>query len=101
KPQFLTVLRGLYAAFPDWHYDHDPPVGGAGCYTVRWRQGGTHTGTFAFPGSAPIPATGKKVQIPEQAFHYEIRDDKIIRIEPGAVPGGAPGGIRAQLENIP
>ncbi len=25
KEQFLSMLRALYAGFPDWHYDHDEP----------------------------------------------------------------------------
>jgi len=25
QEQFLQMLQALYAGFPDWHYDHDPP----------------------------------------------------------------------------
>ena len=44
KERFLAFLRSLYAAFPDWHYDHDGPELQADEIAVRWRQGGTHTG---------------------------------------------------------
>src|ERR1700694_929857 len=30
KEQFLNFLRALYAAFPDWHYEHDEPALRAG-----------------------------------------------------------------------
>jgi hypothetical protein len=55
KEEFLQMLRALYAGFPDWHYNHDEPEWRDDVIAIRWRQGGTHTGTFAGPGLAPIP----------------------------------------------
>jgi hypothetical protein len=97
KEQFLGLLRALYAGFPDWHYDHDPPERRGDAIAVRWRQGGTHTGTFAWPGLAPIPATGRLVRIPEHFFFYRVRDDRLVEIRPEPVPGGAPQGILEQI----
>lgn len=97
KNQFLQMLRALYAGFPDWHYDHGEPEVRGEMIAVKWRQGGTHTGTFVLPGSAPILATGKQVQIPEHHFFYRLRDDKIVEIRPEPVPGGAPRGILEQI----
>ncbi len=98
KQQFLAFLTALYAAFPDWHYDHDPPAARAdGSIAVRWRQKGTHTGTLALPGRLPMPATGKAVVIPEQFFFYGVAGEQIVSIRPDPIPGGAPGGILAQL----
>src|SRR5437879_2491048 len=70
KEEFLGFLRALYAGFPDWHYEHDVPEFQADVIAVKWRQGGTHTATFAVPGLAPIPATGRHVLIPEHYFFY-------------------------------
>ena len=97
KERFLQMLRALYAGFPDWHYEHDPPQWRDGTVTVRWRQRGTHTGGFALPGLSPIAPTGKSVQIPEQHFFYTVRGDKIVAIRPEAIPGGAPAGILQQI----
>jgi predicted ester cyclase len=97
KTQFLRMLRALYAAFPNWHYDHDPPEVRGGVIAVRWRQGGTHTGTFALPGTPPVPPTGRTVTIPEHFFFYTVRGDSIATIEPEPVPGGAPRGILEQI----
>jgi predicted ester cyclase len=97
KGQFLQMLRALYAGFPDWHYQHGPPELREGMIAVKWRQAGTHTGTFALPGIEPVPATGRKVQIPEHFFFYVVRGDKITEIRPEAVRGGAPGGILEQI----
>ena len=97
RDQFLQMLRALYAAFPDWHYENDPPELRGEGVAVKWRQGGTHTGTFALPDFKPVPPTGRRVQIPEQYFFYAVRGGKIARIRPDAVRGGAPGGILEQI----
>jgi predicted ester cyclase len=97
KGQFLQMLRALYAAFPDWHYDHDPPELRDAVVAVRWRQGGTHTGTWVMPGMGAVPATGKSVQVPAQDFLYSVRDGQIVEIRPTVVRGGAPGGILEQI----
>ncbi|MGF1579615.1 MAG: ester cyclase [Gemmataceae bacterium] len=97
KQQFLAMLRAIYSAFPDWAYDHDRPEIREDGIAIRWRQGGTHTGTLSLPGIESISATGKSVQIPEQYFYYKIADGLIIEIRPEPVAGGAPGGIFAQI----
>ena len=97
KAQFLAMLRAFYSAFPDWRYDHDPPEERDGILAVKWRQGGTHTGTLALPGLEPVAATRRSVKIPEQRFFYTIRGDRIARIRPDPIPGGAPRGILEQI----
>ena len=97
KGQFLQMLRALYAAFPDWRYDHDEPEWHGDVIAVRWRQGGTHTDTFALPGLDPIPATSRRVTIPAQQFFYRVRSGEIAEIRPDPIPGGAPRGILEQL----
>jgi predicted ester cyclase len=97
KERFLDMLRALYAAFPDWTYRHDAPVWQDGRIAVKWRQNGTHTGSFALPGLAPIRPTGKAVTISEQQFFYLVADNRIVEIQPDPVPDGAPGGILKQI----
>jgi SnoaL-like domain len=98
KPQFLAFLRALYAGFPDWRYDHDPPrpLADRGI-AVRWRQGGTHTQTLALPGFDAVRATGRTVTIPAHDFFYRVAGDLIVEIRPDPVPGGAPRGIFEQI----
>jgi NADPH2:quinone reductase len=97
RAQFLAMLQALYAGFPDWAYDHDPPECRADGIVVKWRQGGTHTGTLALPGLPEVRPTGRRVQIPKQDFFYRVRGGKIAEIRPGPVPGGAPWGVLEQL----
>ena len=97
KQRFLTFLHALYAAFPDWHYDHDEPEWRSDHIAIKWRQSGTHTGTLAFPGMPAVVATLKNVKIPEQYFFYRVRDNQIVEIRPEPIPGGAPQGILEQI----
>ena len=97
KQQFLSLLRAIYAAFPDWHYEHGAPELRQGLIAVTFRQGGSHTGTFALPGWHPVPATGKRVSIPEHYFFYKLQGEKIVQIRPEPVLGGAPLGILEQI----
>jgi hypothetical protein len=97
KPQFLAMLRALYAGFPDWSYAYDGIELDQGIYAIKWRQGGTHTGTWNLAGMAPIAPTGRSVRIPEHHFFYKVRGDLIVEIRPDPVPGGAPRGILEQI----
>ncbi|HWQ37269.1 MAG TPA: nuclear transport factor 2 family protein [Burkholderiales bacterium] len=98
KPQFLRMLTALYAGFPDWTYDYDEIEDrGQGNYAIKWRQGGTHRGTWAMPGMDPIPATGRTVRIPPHYFFYRIAGERLTIIFPEPVPGGAPRGILEQI----
>jgi hypothetical protein len=98
KTQFLKMLTALYAGFPDWHYAYDEIEDrGQGNYAIKWRQGGTHTGTWAMPGTEPIPPTGRKVVIPPHYFFYRVAGDKLTMIFPEPFRGGAPRGILEQI----
>ena len=98
KSSILEFLAALYAGFPDWHYDHDEPIRlGEGSYSILWRQSGTHTAKLDLPGFAAVPATGKKVVIPEQRFFYRVDSEGLTEIQPDPIPGGAPRGIFEQI----
>ncbi len=98
KHEILAFLAALYRGFPDWSYDHDPPVFRKdGSIGVKWRQGGTHTGTIAFPGFDAYEATGIRVTIPEHYFHYRVNSNGLTEIRPDPIPGGAPRGIFEQI----
>jgi hypothetical protein len=102
--QTLRFLAALYAGFPDWHYDNDPPVLVSDRrWGVKWRQGGTHTGKLALPGFVEVEATHRVVAIPEHYFYYAVDETGLKEIRPDPVPGGAPNGILKQIgvENPP
>ncbi len=98
RAEILAFLTALYRGFPDWHYDHDPPITREdGMIGVKWRQGGTHTETLEFPGFDACAATGTSVTIPEHYFYYRVSQRGLTEIRPDPVPGGAPRGIFQQI----
>ena len=97
RKQVGAMLTALYTGFPDWNYDHEPPVQEGDWWTVLWRQSGTHTGVFALPGLDPVSPTGRFVRIPPQRFFYRIAGDHLVVIRPEPVEGGAPVGILQQI----
>jgi hypothetical protein len=98
KAQFLKMLTALYAGFPDWTYEYNVIEDrGQGNYAIKWRQGGTHRGTWAMPGMDPIPPTGRSVRIAPHYFYYRIVKDKLAIIFPEPILGGAPRGILEQI----
>ena len=98
KPMILEFLVALYRGFPDWSYEHDEPIQREdGMYGIKWRQGGTHTGTLEFPGFEAVAATSKRVTIPSHHFFYRVGEAGLTEICPDPVPGGAPRGIFEQI----
>jgi len=97
KAEFLPFLRALYRGFPDWNYEHDPAQWHDDLIAVKWRQSGTHSGVFVFPGLPPIAPTGIAVRIPEQYFRYRTENGKLTELRPDPIPGGAPRGILEQI----
>lgn len=98
RDETLAFLTALYTGFPDWQYHNDPPFQRKdGMFGVTWRQGGTHTGTLAFPGFPAVAPTGRNVVIPEQNFFYRVDETGMTEIRPDPIPGGAPRGIFEQI----
>lgn len=98
KQQTLAFLAALYAGFPDWHYDNDPPEHqGGDRWAVKWRQGGTHTAVLDLPGFPAVAPTRRTVSIPAHYFYYRSASDRLVEIHPDPVPGGAPRGIFEQI----
>ena len=98
KQQFLAFLTALYAAFPDWRYEHEEPVLQADeSFAIVWRQGGTHKGTLALPGLPAVAATGKVVRMPPQQFVYKVAAEQLVEIRPESIPGGMPRGMLEQI----
>ena len=98
KQQFVGMLNALYAGFPDWNHGYEEIENrGEGNYAIKWRQSGTHTGTWSMPGMEPIAPTSKRVQIPPQYFFYRVASNKLVLIFTEPMVGGAPRGILEQI----
>jgi predicted ester cyclase len=87
----------MLAAFSDFKFNETLVEEGADMVICTQHITGTHTGTLALPGLPPVPATGKKVAMPEEKQVFTFRDGKFARAHSDPVPGGGVMGILAQL----
>jgi predicted ester cyclase len=99
KPTFMEFIKGLLDAFPDWQFNHGQFEVEGDVVSTRLKMSGTHTETLTLPlpGLKPVAPTRKVVVLPEQTFHYTVRNGKITRIEGDPVPHS---GIIGTLEQI-
>lgn len=97
KQDFLGFMHAMITAFPDFKFNETFTEEGADKVVITQHITGTHTGTLALPGMPPIPATGKKVALPEEKQVFTFRDGKFAKSEGHPVPGGGVMGILAQL----
>ena len=57
----------------------------------------THTGVLSLPGMPPIPATGKKVALPEEVQTYTVKNGKLVALSTDGRPDAGIPGMLAQL----
>jgi len=91
------LMQILHAGTPDFAFnvssyeEHDESVIAKAHITA------THTGTLALPGLPPIPATGKKVALPEEVQTYTVKNGKLASLTTDAKPDAGIPGMLAQL----
>jgi predicted ester cyclase len=99
RDQFVSLMKALFAAIPDWSY-HPRELRDEGD-TVRFKTQvtGTHTGMLAGlqPGMAPVAATGKKIDLPQDKLECTVRDGKVSTMKAETPAGGGIAGIIAQI----
>lgn len=101
KQEFLEFIRSLHSAFPDFTFHETTASASGNTATIKHTITATHTGTlrpFKVPELPSIPATGKKITMPEGATTFMFKDGKAIQglSEPG--PNSGLPGILRQLD---
>jgi predicted ester cyclase len=99
KQEFLAIQRAVEDAFPDWSFNvHDVQEQGEKV-TGAVKITGTHTRDLALPmpGIPVIPATGKKLSMPEEHLEFNFKGEKIASLTSDNVPGGGLPGVLAQI----
>jgi predicted ester cyclase len=100
KAQFLGVMKNTMAGLPDFSFNTGEVKEHSESHVeARVQISGTHTGTLqnVIPGIPPLPATGKRVQLPQETLHYTLEGSKISSIRVESVEGGGFGGLFSQL----
>jgi len=97
KNEFIGIQSAFILAIPDWSFnDHDVQEQGdkvTGAVQIT----GTHTEPLVLSGMPPIPATGKKISLPEEHLEFTFKGDKIASLTSDNVPGGGIPGVLQQI----
>jgi predicted ester cyclase len=92
-------MKTLFTAIPDWSY-HPRELRSSGD-SVRFRTQvtGTHSGMIVGlnPGMAPIAATSKRIELPQDQVECTVRDGKVATMKVASQAGGGISGIVAQI----
>jgi hypothetical protein len=93
KAQLLSFVNALTTAFPDWSFNghvlHEERVA-----EYRWivlfvtAVTGTQTGDLILPTLPIIPATGRKIALPNRHLEFLVTDDTIREITADFSPTG-------------
>lgn len=97
KVDFIGMMHALHAAMPDFAFNISSFEEDGDTVIARSHITGTHTGTLSLPGLPPIPATGKKVSLPEEVQTYTLKDGKLHKLTTDARPDAGIPGMLAQL----
>ena len=97
KADFIGFMHILLTALPDFAFNVSSFEEHGDTVVARSHITGTHKGTLAIPGLPPIPATGKKVALPEEVQTYTVKNGKLQSLVTDARPDAGVAGILAQL----
>lgn len=97
KAEFLGLMHALHAAMPDFSFNISSFEENGDVVIARSHITGTHTGVLALPGLPAIPATHKKVSLPQEVQTYTLKDGKLMRLVTDARPDAGIPGMLAQL----
>lgn len=97
KQEFIGLMQIIHAGTPDFAFnvsnyeEHDDTVIAKSHITA------TPTGVLALPVMPPIPATGKKVALPEEVQTYTLKNGKLASLTTDGKPDAGIPGMLAQL----
>lgn len=99
KQEFIAVQKAFGDAFEDWSFNSHDEVEQGDKAIAAVQITGTHTSDLVLPmpGIPPIPATYKKVSLPEEHLEFTFKGDKIASLTSDNVPGGGVPGALQQI----
>ncbi len=94
----FNMIAGLKGGFPDLRFEAREVKVNGDQVTVKAQVSGTNTGALSLPmpGIPSIPATGKKVSVPD-AYVITVKGDKVTDLR---IDSPANGGIPAMLTQL-
>lgn len=99
KQEFLAVQSAFENAFEDWSFNSHDELEQGDKVVAAVQITGTHTRDLVLPmpGMPIIPATNKKVSLPEEHLEFTFKGDKIASLTSDNVPGGGVPGVLQQI----
>jgi hypothetical protein len=100
KKEFIEVMNGLLFAVPNWTFNDVDPVEKGDVVNVKMHIRGRHTNKLDLPllGIRQHEATWKELALPEELYHFTVKNNKVLAIKiDHARNGGVPGMLK-QLE---
>ena len=98
KAEFLGLCQANHAAFSDFSFNASDFQEDGDVVKYNTAITATHTGPLALiPGVPVVPATGKRIQIPEDRQTSTIQGGKLARLEIVSPPGGGIPAAYAQV----
>lgn len=97
KADFIGFMHVLLAALPDFAFNVSRFEENGDTVVTFAHISGTHKGTLALPGLPPIPATGKKIALPEEVLTYTVKNGKLQSLVTDARPDAGVAGMLAQI----
>lgn len=97
--EFLGTHKALGTGIPDFRFNYKIGEIKDNVVKAKVKLSGTHTKEM--PAPVPmvekIPATNKKIQMPEENLQITLKDNKISEINLEHIPGGGVEGILKQI----
>ncbi len=99
KKEFVGLQMALQTAMPDWKFNATNWKENGDKVTVDMQITGTQTAELSLPmpGFPKVPATNKKVSLPNAPGTFTVKGEKLAALDIKDVPGGGLPGILAQL----
>ncbi len=99
KKEFVGLQIALQEAMPDWKFNATNWKENGDKVTVDMQITGTQTKELSLPmpGFPKVPATNKKVSLPNAPGTFTVKGDKLTGFAVTDVPGGGLPGILVQL----
>ncbi len=99
KQEFIAVQSAFESAFEDWSFNSHDEVEQGDRVLAAVQITGTHTRDLILPmpGMPAIPATHKKISLPEEHMEFTFKGDKIASLTSDNMPGGGVPGVLHQI----
>ncbi|HLH62059.1 MAG TPA: nuclear transport factor 2 family protein [Ktedonobacteraceae bacterium] len=97
KNEFIAIQSAFMNAFPDWSFNLGSLEEQGDKVLATVHITGTHTRDLLVPGLPPVPATNKRVSLPEEHLEFTFHGDKIASLSSDNVPGGGVPGVLQQI----